>query len=454
MAEDSFDVADLVHLAGVVERELAGQNRKGGNWRNWLRKSVGALRVVDSTVRDAILKLGRGRLATCNYDDVLDANATHIVTWTNSPAALRVLTRQGEGVVHLHGHWATPESVVFGRDSYEAIKHDEAFQSIQRAIATMESLVFIGFGSGISDYNIGGLLDWVDETHGGQEHHHFRIVTNADAGVPHKSTGGATRLVNIPCGDTHDSLGPFLQRLAADSGCDDSPPIPKPPHPTPVRVVVFDFGGTLTQPTGEMTTWERLWSACGHETLDECHRLHAEYSNGSITHRQWCDKTMQSFKAKDFSVKHLESILPDIKLVDGVAETLLTLESRDIGLYIVSGSIKYLILKTLGALHEKFEEIRANDMVFDENGQLKKIKATLYDFDGKAKFLRRVARDSGVPASQILFVGNSSNDLHAHSAGVQTLVVNPRFVDPNDRTVWTNQIRKLTNLQQILPFVT
>lgn len=163
---------------------------------------------------------------------------------------------------------------------------------------------------------------------------------------------------------------------------------------------------------------------------------------------------MHAFRDRGFSKDHLDILLHSIQLVDGVAETIAALEARDIRMYIVSGSLRYLIHKVLGPLHESFEEIRANDMVFDDGGQLRKIKSTLYDFEGKAKFLRRVSRDSGVPAAEIMFIGNSSNDIHAHSAGVQTLVVNPRFVDPNDRTVWKNQIRTLTDLRQILPFIT
>ena len=117
------------------------------------------------------------------------------------------------------------------------------------------------------------------------------------------------------------------------------------PESTPdfsTSAVVFDFDGTLTVRTDEETTWEKMWLKLGY-TIDDCAQLHAAYSNGKITHQQWCELTLEKFKARGFSSQHLDHIVSATRLVDGTPETLSELRDRGIRLYIVSGSVKQVI---------------------------------------------------------------------------------------------------------------
>lgn len=218
------------------------------------------------------------------------------------------------------------------------------------------------------------------------------------------------------------------------------------------KAVVFDFDGTLTQPGDNRTTWEKIWVALGY-SKEECFELHKRFQRKEFNHERWCEMTLEAFKAANLRREHMAEIASGMPLVDGVAETLDELHKRGLKLFILSGSIKSIIRLVLGEMSEKFEEIKANELVFDSFGNIDKIEGTLFDFEGKAHFIKRIIRDYGLTPSNVLFVGNDYNDIFASRSGARTLCVNARFTNPADDEHWTDAIGEMLNLNEILKFV-
>ena len=120
-------------------------------------------------------------LATTNYDDLLAAVTSRSpVTWRDGSQVERVLRGDDEGIMHLHGFWKEPETVILGICSYEQILGDEHAQTMQRALAGMRTLLFIGCGDGLSDPNFGKLRDWIGKTFAGSEYRHFRLCLTGE----------------------------------------------------------------------------------------------------------------------------------------------------------------------------------------------------------------------------------------------------------------------------------
>ena len=60
-------------------------------------------------------------LMTTNYDDLIEkVTGLRHVTWNDASNAARVVRGEDRRVLHLHGHWEEPESVVLGIRSYES----------------------------------------------------------------------------------------------------------------------------------------------------------------------------------------------------------------------------------------------------------------------------------------------------------------------------------------------
>jgi tetratricopeptide (TPR) repeat protein len=218
LATGARDASELIAIASIVEKALTENNRRGGDWTGWLRKTIGQLKKSDDTLVTALHTLGRGRLATCNYDDILTSDDYSPVPYTNLDGVIRVLNREDRGVIHLHGHWKTPESVVLGYTSYSALLSNDAAQSLQQSLCSLSSLVFVGFGAGLEDPNFGALLEWMGKTFAERGAHHFWLVKNGDIERAHAMLPKGCRVAVLGYGNDHASLGNFLSNLAADAG--------------------------------------------------------------------------------------------------------------------------------------------------------------------------------------------------------------------------------------------
>lgn len=219
------------------------------------------------------------------------------------------------------------------------------------------------------------------------------------------------------------------------------------------KAVVFDFDGTLTK-SNSKTTWQRIWTELGYP-IEECEKLHKKFDNKEITHQQWCDLTCQKFQKKNLTKKILSEISSCIPLVEGCAPVLQKLKSNDLSLFIVSGSIREIIMEVLGEdISRLFYWIHANRMDFrSSNGELKRIIGTRYDFEGKCNYIMEIAKELNIQPYEILFVGNSDNDEFVYKSGAITLCVNPNSTNGHNIMIWNNRIDNMGNLSDILPYV-
>ncbi|MFT5322215.1 MAG: hypothetical protein ACI8P0_000050 [Planctomycetaceae bacterium] len=171
----------LLTATEVVHQKL-GENGSGEMAR-WLRESFENLRPEDSAAIDALVALDIP-LVTTNYDDLSHkvADRGH-VTWTNERNVARFVRGDDRRVLHLHGHWDEPESVILGIRSYDRVKENRHTQAVMQALGMTNSLLFVGCGQeGLDDPNWGSFLTWLREveTSTGTEHRHYRLVRESE----------------------------------------------------------------------------------------------------------------------------------------------------------------------------------------------------------------------------------------------------------------------------------
>jgi len=220
-----------------------------------------------------------------------------------------------------------------------------------------------------------------------------------------------------------------------------------------IKAVIFDFDGTLTTNNITGSTWESIWLALGYSKND-CQNLHIRFNNGEFTHPEWCELTEEKFIGKKLNKHHLVEIISKIKLIKNIEIVFQELENKGIQIYVLSGSIKYIIQKALNGYCKYLSDIKANEFIFDADGYMTRIIGTNYDFEGKAKYLNYVAEKLNIESKKILFVGNSNNDEFAHNSGVKTLCINPTaLIDSSNRTIWHDSIPVCSDLTEILDFI-
>ncbi len=217
----SADAIDF-HLAAADIIESRLQAPDGAEWSRWLEASVGQHEVRDRKLLDAIHGL-EVPILTTNYDSVLssrpDGSSIPAVTWRNPRKWVEVLKGSADGVLHLHGWWDEPKSVVLGVRSYEAVLRNKAAQEIQAALGRFSTLLFIGYGGGLLDPNLGPLIEWLGHKDAPSHRHYVLLQTEAAQGFPARGS-----LYPLDFGPTLSFLPAFIEdlRRPSSAGTDGS----------------------------------------------------------------------------------------------------------------------------------------------------------------------------------------------------------------------------------------
>jgi tetratricopeptide (TPR) repeat protein len=262
----SGDTEELLLAAEAITGRLGGPEH--GEYRRWLRETVGALPLRDDAVLAALRDLDVP-LATTNYDGLLEqVMGWPAVTWRDGAQVQRVLRGQDKGVLHLHGHWDDPASVVLGVRSYERVLGDAHAQTMQQALAALRTLVFVGFGAGLEDPNFGALRLWMAKVLKGSEYRHYRLARAADLEAVRAQHGPDERVIVVPFGAEHPDLAPFLRRLREPE--EEPPPAgPVAPPGSTNPAVGVSTPTTTTSPTGLLVSLPAPRRCFGRDSIIE-----------------------------------------------------------------------------------------------------------------------------------------------------------------------------------------
>lgn len=206
----------LVQAAETIESRLMG--KAPGTYRAWLKESLGKLEPVKPEILNVLAGFP-GLLATLNYDPLFEkATARSPVTWVDGDKARfeEALRDQGKPcVLHLHGHFDRPESVVLGLRSYERMRNDPHAATVLRLFTMDRTLVFVGCRGTVTDPNFSRLIEWARVARGHTTHRHYLLCREVEAEALRAELKEAPWLDVVPYGAGFEDLVPFLERLAA-----------------------------------------------------------------------------------------------------------------------------------------------------------------------------------------------------------------------------------------------
>ena len=200
----------LITVAEQITEKLGGPG--GGQYRRWLRETVGSLRITDASTLEALKGLGC-RLATTNYDHLLsEITGLAPISWDEAFEVEAWLRGEEPGILHLHGQYKRPASVILGAKSYWEIGKNDRVQTVQRALQMNYTLVFVGCGAGLEDPNVGAMLGWATANLKGTGARHYRLCRDGEVGAVREQHKGSD-IYPIPYGPKHSDLPAFLNRL-------------------------------------------------------------------------------------------------------------------------------------------------------------------------------------------------------------------------------------------------
>lgn len=236
----SEELADLERLLGhnsfmtwrlvaeKIEQELGAP--MSGEFRRWLRETVGEFErhLVDRTVLDALADHQRrgGLLTTTNYDILLETTTgLPAATWRSPADAERALRGDEPQVLHLHGVWRSPDSVVLGIHPYDDGFHDPHARAVMRMLCTDRTLVFVG--ADLHDPNTEAFLRWIETAYAGSEYRHFRLCRESELDSLRREYRYEQHILPLSYG--YD-LAPFLRSLLPPGATSLHAPVQSPPR--------------------------------------------------------------------------------------------------------------------------------------------------------------------------------------------------------------------------------
>ena len=224
--KDITALTNLSQASALIEGFALLQRLLGGapesiHYQAFLTEQFGSPKLSDPSVLVALRNLGTRIVVTTNYDlllsDLKVVADAEIATWQN-PRQILSLLRGGRGIVHLHGRFDVPESVILSSSDYARIVHGPGDSAtIAQSLFFSGVLMFVGSSvDGASDPHLGSILAEFSRLNGPLLENvmpHFMLVKGE---LKSKEIVRLRRLGIQPIsfGDTFSKLPEFINSLS------------------------------------------------------------------------------------------------------------------------------------------------------------------------------------------------------------------------------------------------
>ncbi len=212
--EIAEDPNEYVHAAQSVANKLGARH-----FHRWIQDTIGTLQEPEaSDLVESIALLGMP-IATTNYDTLIERVTNRDgVHWKNPDNMQRALAGKLSAVVHLHGIYLEPETVIFGSQSYGGIIGDEGAQAVQWLMAGGKSMLFVGASGTLEDPNLGLLLAKIDHAIPNSTNEHYLVCRESERNnLLDKYKDSPITIVSFGS-DDYAELPEFIRSIAVAAG--------------------------------------------------------------------------------------------------------------------------------------------------------------------------------------------------------------------------------------------
>jgi HAD superfamily phosphoserine phosphatase-like hydrolase len=191
-------------------------------------------------------------------------------------------------------------------------------------------------------------------------------------------------------------------------------------HKIQYDLIFFDLDGVIYEkPWYEfssdlvaVSTWDLIFQELGIYNVHE--KLKRNFETGLFrNYIEWTEAACRVLQSMMLNKKTFEDIINRRPLTQGAHELFQRLHKEGVKIAVVTGSFSMLAeraKKELGGI----DEILAHcDLEFDERGLLKSWRLHTIDYEDKASFVERTAKEKGVPLTRCAYVGDDVNDIRA-----------------------------------------
>jgi hypothetical protein len=236
----------LISAAEEISRRL--QSHSPGTYRGWLSDTVGKLVPKHREILDALAALP-GVLATLNYDGLFEkATERQPVTWLRPDKVQDVLGNVfRNAVLHLHGYFDEPKSVVLGLSSYAKVAEQAHTKAVLQLFTIDRTLIFVGCGGTVTDPNFSRLVEWAKDALNDVPPRHVLLCREEELETVRADLASAPWLQPLVYGKDYEELTPFLHSLAPQAAAAVSGPVTAAGVPADKRQRLREIAGRVAR---------------------------------------------------------------------------------------------------------------------------------------------------------------------------------------------------------------
>jgi phosphoserine phosphatase len=367
----------------------------------------------------------------------------------------------GEGchVVYLHGYWSHGDTL------HTAVQIGQTRKHLQHSIQNLlekTTLVVLGYGGWhdvmmkalknlVSDKEVYFDIVWAFrdadpaqvEAHyahvlkpfaagskrgrvqyyGGIDLHALLMTIKDDVALAGATAAGAAASVPPAVDPTIVVQAPASKPAAADpSGILHQPPAawisPVARNDHRFKVAAFDLDGTLLRGKDFHFSWEFVWRGLKFgKAIDKALKgTYRQQSTGATrevrvkAYREWCEKACEHFKTRGLTRDQLRTFAKPLTLTLNCREAMKKLRDEGLVIGIVSGGISAVLEDIFPDFRDYVDFVFINELLFTASGALEGVRASAYDFEGKAEALDVICRRAHCDTSEAVFIGDHYND--------------------------------------------
>lgn len=212
---NSSDIDDLLSVTQFIGRKLDAPD--GVFYTRWLKDTFEDVQPSNIEMAKAIKAIYRLKIPLCtlNYDSLLEkVTGLEPINYTETERdKVFAWMRPGganTGILHLHGLWSDPASCILTSYDYNKALSDDVRDLIQKHLASIRRLLFIGCGDTFADPNFSQLIKWLKEKIKTAALPHYALVKADEVSNRHADPAWQGFVEPISYGASHTELPSFL----------------------------------------------------------------------------------------------------------------------------------------------------------------------------------------------------------------------------------------------------
>jgi len=176
--------------------------------------------------------------------------------------------------------------------------------------------------------------------------------------------------------------------------------------PNDIKLVAFDVDGTLIK--GNM--WQLVHRLAG-VTKEEDNKWFSDYFNNKITFFEWVEFINNKYRVCHKKRQDFDRLLSKIEYQSEVADVI-KLCQKKYSVCLISSGLDFYVREVAREL-KVFEWYANYSFSYDYSGEVNEIIFNAPEKESKVIRLRKICKEKNIRPQQIIYVGDSTNDLPA-----------------------------------------